>query len=359
MNLKRHDAHSRWSPSSAGRSGVRRSLASAGVVLALVAGAACSSQSATSSRMKQDKERDVATGLVTDQSFAAETEAAAAENAVGRSASPVASADVSSTGIGSFPADRKIIATADVSIRTKNVSTAAATLRASVTTAGGYVENEQAVTAPTGFDDEGNQIDGPAKTSSITMRIRVPTARFDGLLKRLDTLGVITTRAVGAQDVTSEVVDVDSRVISAKASIARMQVLYDKAVSIADIAAIEGELSRRQADLESLLARQKQLADQTAMATIGVTLFDDSLPQPAAPKTGVAKAFDDALNTFGNALRNILVALAAVLPFVVLGLLVSFPIYRIFRRRSARRASTRAAAPAADSGAAPDSAANS
>ena len=324
--------------------GARRVVLSAGVVLALLAGVgACSSNSATPTASGRSSSSDRPVDLDIREQFAAETAAASVGGVVKKTAAvPIASADGSlengvATGVGSFPVDRKIIATADVSVRTKNVSTAAATLRASVSTAGGYVETEQAVTAPTPFDEGGDVVSGPVKTSSITMRLRVPTARFDGLLKRLDTLGVVTSRNVGAQDVTSEVVDVDSRIISAKASITRMQVLYEKAQSIADVAAIEGELSRRQADLESLLARQKQLADQTSLATIGVTLFDDSVPQPAGPKTGVAKAFDDALETFGNALRNILVAVAAVLPFLVLGLLLGFPAYRIVRRRSVRR----------------------
>ncbi len=331
------------------RSSAGRVVLSAGVVLALLAGVgACSSDSASpvaTGRSSNDRPVD----LAVQEQFAAETEAAATGGVMQKTAAaPISTADGSSgngaaTGIGSFPVDRKIIATADVSIRTKNVSTAAATLRASVSTAGGYVETEQAVTAPIPFDEDGEAVSGPVKTSSITMRLRVPTARFDSLLKRLDTLGVVTNRSVSAQDVTSEVVDVDSRIISAKASIARMQVLYEKAQSIADVAAIEGELSRRQADLESLLARQKQLADQTSLATIGVTLFDDSLPQPAGPKTGVAKAFDDALETFGNALRNILVAAAAVLPFLVLGLLFGFPLYRVLRRRSAKQSSANAA----------------
>ena len=324
--------------------GARRVVLSAGVVLALLAGVgACSSNSATPTASGRSSSSDRPVELDIREQFAAETAAASVGGVVKKTAAvPIASADGSlengvATGVGSFPVDRKIIATADVSVRTKNVSTAASTLRASVSTAGGYVETEQAVTAPTPFDEGGDVVSGPVKTSSITMRLRVPTARFDGLLKRLDTLGVVTSRNVGAQDVTSEVVDVDSRIISAKASITRMQVLYEKAQSIADVAAIEGELSRRQADLESLLARQKQLADQTSLATIGVTLFDDSVPQPAGPKTGVAKAFDDALETFGNALRNILVAVAAVLPFLVLGLLLGFPAYRIVRRRSVRR----------------------
>ena len=332
-----------------GGAGARRVVLSAGVVLALLAGVgACSSDSASpvaTGRSSNDRPVD----LAVQEQFAAETEAASTGGVLRKTAaSPVSTADGLSgngaaTGIGSFPVDRKIIATADVSIRTKNVSTAGATLRASVSTAGGYVETEQAVTAPTPFDEDGTAVSGPVKTSSITMRLRVPTSRFDSLLKRLDTLGVVTSRSIGAQDVTSEVVDVDSRIVSAKASIARMQVLYEKAQSIADVAAIEAELSRRQADLESLLARQKQLADQTSLATIRVTLFDDSLPQPAAPKTGVAKAFDDAIETFANALRNILVAAAAVLPFLVLGLLFGFPLYRVVRRRSARQASANAA----------------
>lgn len=330
--------------------GARRVVLSAAVVLALLAGVgACSSDSASpvaTGRSSNDRPVD----LAVQEQFAAESEAASTGGVLRKTAaSPVATADVSSgngatTGVGSFPVDRKIIATADVSIRTKNVSTAAATLRASVSTAGGYVETEQAVTAPTPFDEDGETVSRPVKTSSITMKLRVPTARFDSMLKRLDTLGVVTSRSVGAQDVTSEVVDVDSRIISAKASIARMQVLYEKAQSIADVAAIEAELSRRQADLESLLARQKQLADQTSLASIGVTLFDDSLPLPAAPKTGVAKAFDDALETFGNALRNILVAAAGVLPFLGLGLLFGFPLYRVLRRRSARQAPANRAA---------------
>ncbi len=327
-----------------------RVLLSAGVALALLAGVGACSNDSSAPVASERSSSDQAVDLKTRESLAAETEEMAMGGALDRpAAAPNAPGDVSSgneaaTGIGSFPIDRKIIATADVSIRTKNVSTAAATLRASVSTAGGYVETEQAVTAPVPFDDDGVVGAGPVKTSSITMRLRVPTARFDGLLKRLDTLGVVTSRNVGAQDVTSEVVDVDSRIISAKASISRMQVLYEKAQSIADVAAIEGELSRRQADLESLLARQKQLADQTSLATIGVTMFDDSLPPPATPKTGVAKAFDDAMETFASALRNILVAAAAVLPFLVLGLLLGFPLYRVLRRRSARSASELVAA---------------
>ncbi len=303
----------------------RRVLGGALAVLVVVGASACSS----------DKLADNATTVL---GAAAET-AAAAEGFVAdgitadKSAAP-SPVTAQGAGVGSFPADRKIIATADVAIRARNVDTSAARLRASVTTAGGYVENEQTVTSgdPMPIDDEPTGAAKQPTVTSITMRLRVPTARFDGLLKQMNALGVVTQRSIGAQDVTSEVVDVDSRVISAKASIARMQVLYEKAVTIADIAAIEGELSRRQADLEALLSRQKELKDQTAMATVGVTLFSDSYRAPAAASS-VRKAFDDAGRALGNGLRGILVVAAALLPFLVLALLFGFPVLRILRRR--------------------------
>ena len=252
--------------------------------------------------------------------------------------SPLAS---SGSGVGSFPADREIIATADLAIRARNVETAAARLRGSVTTAGGYVENEQTVTSgdPMPVDDPAADAAKQPTVASIIMRLRVPTARFDGLLKQMNSLGVITQRSIGAQDVTSEVVDVNSRVISANASISRMQLLYEKAITIADIAAIEGELSRREADLESLLSRQKELKDQTALATIGVTIFSDSYRAPAT-ESSVRKAFNDAGRALGNGLRGILVVTAAILPFLVLAVLFGFPVLRIVRRRRRRQTST-------------------
>ena len=46
---------------------------------------------------------------------------------------------------------------------------------------------------------------------------------------------------------------------------------------ISDIVSLEAELSTRQAALESLQAQQRALADQTALATVTVTLVDEGV----------------------------------------------------------------------------------
>ena len=234
------------------------------------------------------------------------------------------------SGIGT---ERKIIATADLSIRTKDVLSSAARVRSLVASSRGYVESEQTGQIPEAEDGK------PAPQGTVAMRLRVPTSSFDTVLKGLAGLGVVVSRNQGAEDVTAEVVDVDSRVISAKASIARMQVLYDKAVSIADVAAIEGELSRRQADLESLLSRQKQLANLTSLATLSVTLFAGDPPVIHEPST-LRAAFDDAATALGRGASAILVGAAAILPFAVLAVLLWFPLRAVLRARRRRSGAT-------------------
>ena len=78
---------------------------------------------------------------------------------------------------------------------------------------------------------------------------------------------------------TTQVLDIDVRVEAQQRSIDRIQVLFDNATSIKDIVSIEGELSRRQADLASLQAQQRYLADQTSMSTI--TLAVERTPAKA------------------------------------------------------------------------------
>ena len=325
----------------------RRAAASvAAVALIVLTAASCSSEKSTAADMAASSQRDES--FVGAPADADGTEGVA--NKVPAPASPVSTngqsavaggmsgerADAVGVGLGPVPSGRQIIATADLSIRAEDVAAAAAQVRSFVLGARGYVENEQSTATP-GFDQKGRPI---SIQSNVTLQLRVPTASFDNALKKLGSVGVVVSRSLGAQDVTSEVVDVNSRVISAKASIARMQVLFDKAQSIADIASIEGELSRRQADLESLLARQKELANLTSLATISVSIFSGDAPVAVSAKSSVRRALDDAVGALGNGAKAILVASAAVLPFALLALVLALPIRGLVRNFRRNRKAT-------------------
>jgi hypothetical protein len=66
--------------------------------------------------------------------------------------------------------------------------------------------------------------------------------------------------------VTTEIIDTNVRVAAQKRSIKRMTELLNQAASISDIVAIESQLASRETVLESLVAQQAWLRDQTSLA---------------------------------------------------------------------------------------------
>jgi hypothetical protein len=117
-----------------------------------------------------------------------------------------------------------------------------------------------------------------------------------------------------------------------------MQELLKRAGSVAEIAQVETELTKREADLESLLAQQKVLAQRVAQSPITVTLTRVAVVEPApVPETGFIaglKAGWHALKVFGVALLTVV---GALLPFLVVLALITAPVVWLVRRRRAAR----------------------
>ncbi|MEV7324089.1 DUF4349 domain-containing protein [Streptomyces sp. NPDC093970] len=214
-----------------------------------------------------------------------------------------------------------IIRTASLTVQVKDVPKALDEARGTAESAGGYVGDET-----TTRDAEGHE-----RTRLV---LRVPTERYDEVLTGLQGAGKLLDRTAKAQDVTDQVVDVDSRVKSQQASVARVRELMDRATKLGDVVTLEGELSSREADLEALLARQASLKDRTSLATITLSLTQT--PPVAAAKDDTP-GFTDALaggwHVFVTMLRWIALALGAALPFAALAALAALLWWRIARRR--------------------------
>ena len=96
----------------------------------------------------------------------------------------------------------------------------------------------------------------------------MPQAQLGTLTDQVAALGKVISRSQTSEDVTQQTIDVASRLATQKASVARIRALLAKATRIADIVAIEGELSQRESDLESLEAQLKSLNDAVDLATL-------------------------------------------------------------------------------------------
>ncbi|MFD3578691.1 DUF4349 domain-containing protein [Streptomyces sp. NPDC058644] len=219
-----------------------------------------------------------------------------------------------------------IIRTATLTVRVKDVPKALDEARAAATDAGGVVGDET-----TDRDGRGHE------RSRIVLR--VPQDRYEEVLTALEGTGKLIERKAKAQDVTEQVVDVESRVKSQRASVERVRELMDKATKLSDVVTLEGELSSRQSELEALLAQRSSLKDRTSMSTITLSLSETAVKKVDAGDDD--PTFVDALsggwNAFVTMLRWLAVAIGAILPFAAVAALLFLLWQRLVRPRLPRR----------------------
>ena len=202
---------------------------------------------------------------------------------------------------------------------------------------------QKAVTAIAGLDgqvaseDTGSDADGNITQSNLVLK--VPTKSFETAIQQLSELGKRLQIHQESEDVTEQVVDVASRIQSQRASLERMRVLMTKANTIGDIVSVESELTRREADLEALLAKQKNLALQTDLATLTLTLTEKGKPPvktEAKKETGFVAGLKGGWHAFTAVFSALATALGALLPFLILLAIIALPLWR-FRHKLRRQ----------------------
>ena len=221
---------------------------------------------------------------------------------------------------------RALVRTGQITVRVKDVNLAASNAIGLANGAGGYI----------GGDDR--QI--AAQRSIATMTLRVPVAKFDQTLAAVAALGTEQNRTVSTQDVTSQVIDVASRLKSEQASLDRVRALFSQAKTIGDIISLESELTQREASLEALQAQQAALTDQTALSTITATLLGPDASVVAAPKPakkGFVGGLEKGWHAFVASLTWIATVLGALLPFLVVLAIVLWATVFTRRRLRSRR----------------------
>lgn len=214
---------------------------------------------------------------------------------------------------------KAVIRTGELVVRVEDVAAAAEQAARTALAAGGSVEAEERSSGGDG--------------GSAVVVLRVPPAAFEATLRRLADLGEELERRRGTQDVTEQVVDLDTRIASQRASVARVRALLDRADTIGEIVQVEAELTRRTADLESLEARLAVLEEQVEQATITLRLEGED---GAGALAGGPLGFGDGLQAGWDALvavgRAVGVTAGALLPFTPVLLLAGL----LWRARSRR-----------------------
>jgi hypothetical protein len=218
------------------------------------------------------------------------------------------------------PLNREVISTGQISVSSASISKARADVIRLVTSYDGTIADEQ-----TDSDERGRIHDS-------TLTLRVPTPSFAEAMDALARIGEVQHQSRKSEDVTTQVLDNEARVRAAERAIRQIEVLLGRANALRDIIAIESDLARRQADLDSLKSQQAWLADQTSLSTITVHLSRPG-EAPEDEARGFLAGLGDGWNAMQGATVVLLTVVGAVLPFAVLMALLGVPLWLVLRRR--------------------------
>jgi len=164
--------------------------------------------------------------------------------------------------------------------------------------------------------------EGEESYSSLTTR--VPDSELDSYLDRLGTVGVVTFLSTSTLDVTTTAIDLDARIDALNSSIATLTRLQTDATTVADLVAVESELTARTAERDSLVAQREFLQEQIDMSTVYISIAADPGATINSPNfvQGVQDGWNALINTFAAAitfagfLLPLLTALAVIVVVV-------------------------------------------
>ena len=173
----------------------------------------------------------------------------------------------------------------------------------------------------------GGEVAGESSTGGERPRaeivLRVPTTDAPGVLTDVAALGVEVARTSESDPVEARLVDLESRTATQRAGVERIRALLAQATTLEDVLALETELTRRQADLESIDAQRAALDDLAALATVTVRLTTpEDVAAPERDLPPFLQGLDAGWDALAASSTVVLVILGSLLPFGVVGAVV-------------------------------------
>jgi hypothetical protein len=292
-----------------------------------LAGCTAASSSSANSSSASSSDAKAASGQAVPAPALAPASSAAARSAPGGLGTTALLAPASS-----------IIYTAQLTVRTDNVSSAADQAAQIAEGVGGYVSSENASADP----------DHPSEATA-SVQLKIPVASYRTTLGQLTSrLGTQLSLQQQAQDVTQQVADVNSQVTSDEAAIAQLRALLSHAGSVGDLLSVQNQINDEESSLESMQAQQRALSHETTYATVTLTILGPKakplVHRPKAPPT-LAGGLSAGWRALRITVSWTLAFLGAIAPFAAIVAIAGYVIYRGRRWLVHRRPTAQSASP--------------
>lgn len=213
-------------------------------------------------------------------------------------------------------------------IRTGNVQ-----LRAPRSRVGGVAQRVAGIVESLGGSVTSERSTG-GTDPQVDLVLGVPPDEFRTALRQISGVATVSSSESSTEDVSGTYADLDGRVTAMRISVSRLQGFLAKATDVNQIASLEAELTRREADLESIQGQLDALDARITTSTLHVSISAAAVV--AGSNDGppsVADALANGWRAFLSALQWLGAALAVSLPFVVLAAAAAASLVWLRRRR--------------------------
>ena len=176
------------------------------------------------------------------------------------------------------------------------------------------------------------------ESTSGTLTIRVPAARFGAAMGQVGQLGIVESSSVTGKDVTNDFIDYRAHLQNLAGRRTVLRALLTRTTTIGESLTVENELQDVQLQIDQIQGQLRFLSNQVAESTLTVDLREESAPVGENRTSGgienpsLSRALDRAIQGFFGILATIIVGLGYLLPLAVLGGVVAGVVTLVRRR---------------------------
>ena len=199
---------------------------------------------------------------------------------------------------------RKLVRSADLTIRTSAFEDALAKAHSQLENVGGYIEN---------------LYQSGETTRRVTLSMRVPSEKLDEFLLSLSGTGRVTNRSESTVDMTTQYYDNQARLDTLYQKRDRLNELLLQAQDVSDLIEIEGAIADTQYQIDSFETSQRTIDREVDMSAVTLTLMEEEQTVVNPDLTlaqRIRAGFDNSVQWLGEFGRDVIVFVVMASPVI-------------------------------------------
>ena len=190
--------------------------------------------------------------------------------AIAPEAVPAPSAASATDTLTLIDTDQRVIKTGSIDMTSNDVGGVSGAISTLATAWGGYTQSSSV------------SEDSMGRATAFIV-LRVPVEKFEAAMTDIKILAAhINSESISGDDITEQYTDVSARLTAAKAQEAQYLIILKSAETVGEILAVQEHLATVRADIESLQGQISYLTNRTDLATISVTISEESTAETAS-----------------------------------------------------------------------------